>query len=633
MKLSSFNNLSRTKKRILSVLADSGLITIAYWGAFWVRLDKTWPITQLPNWGHLALLIPFSIFIFIRIGLYRAVLRYVTFRILGTITVGMLITTVFMVLSAFYFQIFLPRTTSIIYFAFAMLLIGGLRLIIRGVLNATQLTRTPVVIYGAGASGRQLQTALYQGQDFYPIAFIDDNPSLVGSVVQNLRVYHASDLKDLVTKRLVKKILLAIPSCSPSKRSEIISSLENISCEVLSVPNMSDLISGRSRIDQLNMVSIDDLLGRESAQPIDQLLAQDIFQKNVLVTGAGGSIGSELCRQIIKQKPSKLVLFELSEYFLYQIHRELEIIISELNISIELVPLLGSVQRYHRLESVFKYQKIHTIYHAAAYKHVPIVENNIVEGIRNNVFGTLYAAQAAIAAKVQRFVLISTDKAVRPTNTMGATKRFAELILQALSSQQSLTNFGIVRFGNVLGSSGSVIPLFKSQLKSGGPLTVTHEEITRYFMTIPEASQLVIQAGAMSSGGDVFLLDMGEPVRIYDLAKRIIRLSGKSLKDIDHPDGEIEIKITGLRPGEKLYEELLIDASAETTRHPRIKKAHEVFLEWNELSHLLNELDLTCTNYDYQKIRQILLEAPLAFQPTDEICDLLWLSIQKHNLQ
>lgn len=629
MKLASFNNVSRTKKRILSVLADSLLITIAYWGAFWVRLDKTWPITQLPNWGHLALLIPFSIFIFIRIGLYRAVLRYVTFRVLGTITVGMIISTVFMVLSAFYFQIFLPRTTSIIYFAFAMLLIGGLRLIIRGVLNATRLTRTPVVIYGAGASGRQLQMALYQGQEFYPVAFVDDDPNLQGSIVQNLNIFSPGQLGMLIDRYDVEKILLAIPSGTREKRQEVIAKLEDYPCEVLSIPSMGDLVSGRARIDQLNDVSIEDLLGREPTEPVDNLLGANITGKHVLVTGAGGSIGSELCRQIIKQHPQKLVLFELSEYALYTIDSELREIVARDNLDIQIIPLLGSVQRQHRLQAIMKYQQIQTVYHAAAYKHVPMVEYNVVEGVRNNIFGTLFAAQAAICAGVETFVLISTDKAVRPTNTMGATKRMAELTLQALAKEQSTTRFSMVRFGNVMGSSGSVIPLFRRQIQHGGPVTVTHADITRYFMTIPEASQLVIQAGAMACGGDVYVLDMGQPVKILDLAKRMVRLSGLSIRDEKNPHGDIEIQITGLRPGEKLYEELLIGDNSQPTKHPRIRMAHETMMRWEQLRQIFIELDTACDAFDHQKIRELLLSTPTAFKPTDDICDLMW-EARKH---
>jgi len=366
------------------------------------------------------------------------------------------------------------------------------------------------------------------------------------------------------------------------------------------------------------------LLGRDAVAPIPELINANISGKRVMVTGAGGSIGSELCRQIIRCKPAKLVLFELSEYGLYAIDKELQEISQQEGLQVEIEPLLGSVQRQHRLQAVMSTFQIQTVYHAAAYKHVPLVEYNVVEGVRNNVFGTLYCAQAAIRAKVETFVLISTDKAVRPTNTMGTTKRLAELVLQSLAAEQSQTRFCMVRFGNVLGSSGSVVPLFRKQIRDGGPLTLTHPDIIRYFMTIPEASQLVIQAGAMGLGGDVFVLDMGEPVKIIDLAHRMIRLSGLKLKSDKFPAGDIEVKITGLRPGEKLFEELLIGEQVEGTAHPRIMKASELMIPWAQLRSFLAALDDACFRFDHEQIRHLLLSMPTGFNPTDEICDLVW---------
>ena len=630
--LTFFNTWSRTKKRLLSVVVDCGLISIAYWGAFWVRMDSELPITFWQNWAHLGLLVPVSILFFVRIGLYRAVLRYVSFRVLWTISLGMIFSTVFLVLSAFYFGVLLPRTVSIIYFAFAMLLAGGVRLIFRNLINATKLTRTPVIIYGAGSSGRQLQQALYQGTEFYPVAFVDDNPATQGLVLQGISVNNPEELNRLITRHHVEKILLAMPSCSRSRRQEIINSLERFNCEVLSIPGMADLVNGRAKIDQLNEVSIEDLLGREATEPIPELMSANIQGKNVMVTGAGGSIGSELCRQIVRYRPHSLVLFELSEFGLYSIERELQAICASEELDIELVPLLGSVQRQHRLQAVMTHLHIETVYHAAAYKHVPLVEFNVVEGVRNNIFGTLFTAQAAIEAGVETFVLISTDKAVRPTNTMGATKRLAELILQALAKEQSRTRFCMVRFGNVLGSSGSVVPLFRQQIRAGGPITVTHPEIIRYFMTIPEASQLVIQSGAMGVGGDVFVLDMGPPVKILDLAHRMIRLSGLTVRDSQHPDGDISITITGLRPGEKLFEELLIGDEVSGTTHPRIMTAKEVMMPWKELSELLIALDRACHDFDHESIRELLLKSPAAFNPIDTICDLVWMA-KKNNIE
>ncbi|HGT9575359.1 TPA: polysaccharide biosynthesis protein, partial [Shigella sonnei] len=444
------------------------------------------------------------------------------------------------------------------------------------------------------------------------------------AVIHGVTVYPSDKLSYLVDRYGIKKILLAMPSVSKSQRQKVITRLEHLPCEVLSIPGMVDLVEGRAQISNLKKVSIDDLLGRDPVAPDAKLMAENITGKAVMVTGAGGSIGSELCRQIVRYKPAKLVLFELSEYALYAIEKELSALCDKEVLNVPVIPLLGSVQRQNRLQMVMKSFGIQTVYHAAAYKHVPLVEHNVVEGVRNNVFGTLYCAESAIESGVETFVLISTDKAVRPTNTMGTTKRLAELVLQALSARQSQTRFCMVRFGNVLGSSGSVVPLFEKQIAQGGPVTLTHRDIIRYFMTIPEASQLVIQAGAMGHGGDVFVLDMGDPVKIYDLAKRMIRLSGLSVRDDKNPDGDIAIEVTGLRPGEKLYEELLIGDSVQGTSHPRIMTANEVMLPWQDLSLLLKELDQACHDFDHERIRSLLLQAPAAFNPTDDICDLVW---------
>lgn len=471
--------------------------------------------------------------------------------------------------------------------------------------------------------------ALLQGNEFYPVAFIDDDPAKQGCVIQGCTVYHSAQLPTLIDHHGVQKILLAMPSSTRARRQEVINALEPLSCEVLSIPGMADLVNGSARIDQLNEVSIDDLLGRDPVEPVATLMEANITGKAVMVTGAGGSIGSELCRQILRCRPSTLVLFELSEYALYVLHKNLREQCQREEIETDLVPLLGSVQRQHRLKTVMQSFRIQTVYHTAAYKHVPLVEFNIIEGVRNNVFGTLYAAQAAIEVGVETFVLISTDKAVRPTNTMGASKRLAELILQALTREKHSTRFCMVRFGNVLGSSGSVVPLFRQQIDKGGPITLTHPDIIRYFMTIPEAAQLVIQAGAMGEGGDVFVLDMGQPLRIMELAKRMIRLSGLTLRDEQRPDGDIAIEVTGLRPGEKLYEELLIGDDARGTEHPRIMVAQESWLPWSRLRPLLASLDDACHRFDQQQVRDILMHAPAAFEPTDGICDLVWLAKQQ----
>lgn len=622
--LTKFIGLSRFYKRIISVFADGMLISVAFWGGYWVRLDTALPIQSIRHWELLLLLISTTTFAFARLGLYRAVLRYVGFKVLWTVSLGVLISTLSLVTFSFFLDVSLPRTVSVIYFSFAILLIGGVRIFFRMLVSRGKGNRDPVLIYGAGSSGRQLQVALNQGQEFFPVAFVDDATHLRKALIQGINVYSPDMIGELIMRFGVKKILLAIPSASRAVRQNVLRRLEPFPCEVLSIPGMADLVGGKAQINELKEVSIEDLLGRDPVAPIPELMNANITGKRVMVTGAGGSIGSELCRQIIRCKPEKLVLFELSEYGLYAIDKELNELCANENIDIEIVPLLGSVQRQNRLFTIMSNFRIQTVYHAAAYKHVPLVEYNVVEGVRNNIFGTLYSAQAAIEAGVETFVLISTDKAVRPTNTMGATKRLAELVLQALASAQSQTRFCMVRFGNVLGSSGSVVPLFRRQIRDGGPLTVTHPDIIRYFMTIPEASQLVIQAGAMGSGGDVFVLDMGQPVKIIELAYRMIRLSGLTLKNEQNPNGDIEVKITGLRPGEKLFEELLIGDNVLGTHHPRIMKANEQLLPWAELRALLLKIDAACHQFDHELLRHLLLEAPAAFTPTDGICDLVW---------
>ncbi|EGS9728284.1 polysaccharide biosynthesis protein, partial [Shigella sonnei] len=550
--------------------------------------------------------------------------RYVSAKIMLLIPVGILASTLSLVVISYSLSIMLPRTVVGIYFLVLLLLTSGSRLLFRMILNYGVKGSAPVLIYGAGESGRQLLPALMQAKEYFPVAFVDDNPRLHKAVIHGVTVYPSDKLSYLVDRYGIKKILLAMPSVSKSQRQKVITRLEHLPCEVLSIPGMVDLVEGRAQISNLKKVSIDDLLGRDPVAPDAKLMAENITGKAVMVTGAGGSIGSELCRQIVRYKPAKLVLFELSEYALYAIEKELSALCDKEVLNVPVIPLLGSVQRQNRLQMVMKSFGIQTVYHAAAYKHVPLVEHNVVEGVRNNVFGTLYCAESAIESGVETFVLISTDKAVRPTNTMGTTKRLAELVLQALSARQSQTRFCMVRFGNVLGSSGSVVPLFEKQIAQGGPVTLTHRDIIRYFMTIPEASQLVIQAGAMGHGGDVFVLDMGDPVKIYDLAKRMIRLSGLSVRDDKNPDGDIAIEVTGLRPGEKLYEELLIGDSVQGTSHPRIMTANEVMLPWQDLSLLLKELDQACHDFDHERIRSLLLQAPAAFNPTDDICDLVW---------
>ncbi|PNM24666.1 polysaccharide biosynthesis protein [Yersinia enterocolitica] len=606
------------------LLLDATLIGLAYWGAFWVRLDVDSPFSSTEQWAALAVIIPPTLLVFIRLGLYRTVLRYVSAKIVTTVFVGVILSTGLLVFGSYFLGVYLPRTVSVMFFVFSLVLICGSRLFFRMLLNYGVRGQIPVVIYGAGASGRQLLPALMQASEYFPIAFVDDNPKLHKAVIHGFTVYPSEKLEYLIGRYGIKKVLLAMPSVSQSQRKAVVGKLENLSCEVLSIPGMSDLVEGRAQISSLKKVSIEELLGRDPVVPDEKLLAKNITGKVVMVTGAGGSIGSELCRQIIIEKPQLLVLFDVSEFSLYSIENDIAAICRSHKIDSEFVALLGSVQNESRLVQVMTNFQVNTVYHAAAYKHVPLVENNVIEGVRNNIFGTLFCAKAAIKSGVEKFVLISTDKAVRPTNTMGATKRMAELVLQALSNEQCHTKFCMVRFGNVLGSSGSVVPLFKKQIAEGGPITLTHKDIIRYFMTIPEAAQLVIQAGAMGQGGDVFVLDMGDPVKIIDLAKRMVNLSGLSVKSDENPDGDIAIEISGLRPGEKLYEELLIGESVQNTYHPRIMTAIEVMLEWDKLNVLLSTIESACNDFDYEYIRSLLLEAPVGFQPTDGICDLAW---------
>jgi FlaA1/EpsC-like NDP-sugar epimerase len=477
------------------------------------------------------------------------------------------------------------------------------------------------VIYGAGSAGVQLASALVHGGEFKTVAFIDDNPVLHKQKINGIKICPLDSLSYLMEHHHVANVLLAIPSASRVRIREIIELLEPYAVHVLSMPSVSDIAQGRVTFDTLQEVDIADLLGRDPVEPVTALLQANVTNKVVMVTGAGGSIGSELCRQILQLQPRKLVLFEQNEYALYAIEKELQ----QRNITV--LPVLGSVTNAIRVEKVCQTFGVQTIYHAAAYKHVPMVEKNPAEAVWNNILGTLHTAQAAIDTGVETFVLISTDKAVRPTNTMGATKRFAELILQALSNNADTaqkTRFTMVRFGNVLGSSGSVVPLFREQIAKGGPVTVTDKRIIRYFMTIPEASQLVIQAGAMGQGGDVFVLDMGEPIRIVDLAKRMIHLSGLQIKDDTHPDGDIEIQFTGLRAGEKLYEELLIGDNVSKTSHPRIMRAEETMIPWSELELMLHALEQATKNDNFEQMRVVLQQAVAGFKPQCDIGDLLW---------
>ncbi len=615
--------LPRSVKRLISVLADvfflSGSLIAAY---FLTQNEMRQDIPQIAL--SFVVTLPVTLYIFTRLGLYRAVIRYIGQHALGAVLAGIVGSAVILALLFSVLKVEDKGSLIFVYALMALISSGGVRLLARMFLvQRNNGHKDRVLIYGAGSSGRQLAQALMNGEQFHPVVFVDDDTTLQRSTIMGIPVGGPAQIASLIKSQRISRILLALPSVGRSRRREVLDALENLPIPVQSIPGMSDLVDGKMRIDELQDVKIEDLLGRDPVTPKTKLMQANIRGKVVMVTGAGGSIGSELCRQIIQCDPKMLLLFELSEFGLYSIEQELSGIISQNKLNVEIIPVLGTVQRRSRMETVMKTFKVNTVYHAAAYKHVPLVEFNVVEGVRNNVFGTWCAAEAAIAAGVETFVLISTDKAVRPTNVMGASKRLAELVLQALAQRQQQTRFCMVRFGNVLGSSGSVVPLFREQIRRGGPVTVTHKDIIRYFMTIPEAAQLVIQAGAMGNGGDVFVLDMGEPVKIADLAKRMIHLMGLEVKDEVHPNGDIEILYSGLRPGEKLYEELLIGENVRETEHPRIMAADEVCLNWLDMQLLLNRLEQYCEHFAVEQIIELLRHAPTGFNYSCASSDLV----------
>ena len=621
-------NLSRRNKRTLMVLFDACTVIASIFLAFSLRLGHFYYPTGN---NHLLLIMIASpilaLPIFYAFGFYREVIRYVGFKALWQINQATTLYAVLWALISFMAVIDgIPRTVILINWSIVLMSVGGSRFFARWILSQENITnplsqKRNVLIYGAGSAGRELCTALYQSSEYNPVAFVDNSVELYRQSINGLEVFNEDDIEDLIQKHNIKEVLLALPSISRRRRNEIIAILNPLPINVRSLPSVSELAQGKVKIDDLRDVSIKDLLGREPVKPNEELLKLKITGKVVLVTGAGGSMGSELCRQIILQKPKQLILYEINEFSLYNVEQEFDKIEMP---HVEILPVLGSVRDRKRFQNVVKHFSVQTIYHAAAYKHVPLVEYNNSEGVLNNTFGTLIAAEVALAEKVETFVLISTDKAVRPTNTMGATKRIAELVLQALSKQESSTCFTMVRFGNVLDSSGSVIPLFKQQIKNGGPVTVTNANMVRYFMTIPEAVELVVQAGAMGKGGDVFVLDMGEPVRIYDLAIKMIQLSGLQVLDEDNLDGDIEIKCIGLRPGEKLYEELLVSDNISQTDSLLIMRAEESMLDWEDLKPILDQLNEAINNSDQEKVRELLIEAVPEFKPQCDIADLLF---------
>ncbi|MDP5131587.1 MAG: polysaccharide biosynthesis protein [Paraglaciecola sp.] len=615
--------LPRSAKRIISVAIDTFFLIFSVLFAFVLTQDGDTLQLQKILLAFVVTL-PITILVFTRLGLYRAVIRYVGQHALGAVLFGIVFSAVLLAGLFALFGVHNRTSLVVVYGLVALVTSGGIRLGARMLFQPNNNGhKTRVLIYGAGSSGRQLAQALLNGEQYQPVMFVDDDTTLQRSTILGIPVSSPDGIANLVKQKNIGRLLLAMPSASRSRRREVLDRLGELPIPVLSIPGMSDLVDGSMRIDELQDVKIEDLLGRDPVAPVKKLLHANIKGKVVMVTGAGGSIGSELCRQIICGEPVTLVLYELSEYALYAIERELRLIIEAESLEVKVVPVMGSVQKQARLETVMRTFAVQTVYHAAAYKHVPLVEYNVVEGVYNNVFGTWFAAEAAIKAGVETFVLISTDKAVRPTNVMGASKRLAELVLQGLSQHQSKTRFCMVRFGNVLGSSGSVVPLFREQIRKGGPITITHKDIIRYFMTIPEAAQLVVQAGAMGKGGDVFVLDMGEPVRIADLAVRMLHLMGLEVRDEQHPSGDIEIHYTGLRPGEKLYEELLVGNNVRQTDHPRIMAADEVSLSWQEMLHLLNRLDKACNAFAVEEIIELMRAAPTEFNYTSATSDLV----------
>lgn len=617
--------LPRAAKRTVAILVDMSLCVLTVWLAYYMRLGE---FVALSGNALIATGVSMALclFVFIVFGLYRAIFRYSDWPALKTILKAVCVYG--LIYSAIFTAIGInevPRTVGMIQPILLLLFVASSRMLARMWLGdryqniLKKSARPTVLIYGAGRTGRQLAAALTNSYEMQVVGFLDDDDRLSGNVLNGLPIYSPGDLGGLTTTLSVSTVLLAMPSINRKRRNEILGQIRDVQVSVRTLPSFNDLAEGKVKVSDLRELDIDDLLGREAVTPNYSLLSKNITGKVVLVTGAGGSIGSELCRQIVSLEPKILLLVEQSEYALYSIHEELEERASV--ISLEIVPILASIQNEARMLEIMNAWRPDTVYHAAAYKHVPLVEHNPVEGIRNNVLGTLTTAKVAIETGVSNFVLISTDKAVRPTNIMGASKRLAEMVLQALAHTMPNTNFAMVRFGNVLGSSGSVVPKFRQQIKDGGPITLTHPDITRYFMTIPEAAQLVIQAGALASPGDVCVLDMGSPVKIMDLARRMIQLSGLTVQDDLNPDGDIKIEITGLRPGEKLYEELLIGNNPTATTHPRIMKANEEFIELESLKLLLKKLESALNTNDVDIVRQLLQKIVPEFIPSSEVVD------------
>jgi FlaA1/EpsC-like NDP-sugar epimerase len=619
-------NLPRSQKRWLMVLADVVMLPLALWSGFAIRLAEPFPPIMLETWWLFPLVVLVGIPLFVKLGLYRAVVRFMGSRTIWSVGSGVVILALVLWAAATLAQVEgFPRSVPINFAIVAFLYVGGSRFLVRtwyrSIIEASAGAE-PVVVFGAGEAGVQLLSGLKAGGRFRVVAFVDEDRSLQGSSIDGIPVHKPAHLARLVNRFRVGRVLLAIPSATRQERRRILEQLEPLPVYVQTVPSMEAVVSGHASLEQLEDVDIADLLGRDPVPPDPELLTRSVRGRVVMVTGAGGSIGSELCRRIIRLEPAALILFERNEFALYSIEREMQEVAAQLEQYPAIHAVLGSVANARRVAAVLEEHGVQTLYHAAAYKHVPIVESNLIEGVRNNVFGTAVLAEAALNAGVERFILISTDKAVRPTNVMGATKRLAEMVLQDRARERRGTIFSMVRFGNVLGSSGSVVPLFHQQIRDGGPVTVTDPEITRYFMSIPEAAELVIQAGAMAEGGEVYVLDMGEPVRIIDLARRMIRLHGRQVKEDGMPEDGVEIVFTGLRPGEKLYEELLIGDNVEPTAHARIMRAREDCVAPQDLQAALTQLDQADREMDTERacqtIRAVVHEYAPAEHPPQE---------------
>ena len=622
--VSSILGWPRLAKRMLMVGADLVVVPSALWAAFVVKFDSFSAGLDSNPLLYIGVATA-STLIFAGSGLYRAVVRFIGLRVLVSILAGVTGSAVVLwILGKTIALRPIPVTVVAIYWLLALVWVAATRLIARWLLTPFQIDGTRVVIYGAGDAGAQLSMAFSSGRKFALLAYADENPALQGTLMNGVPVIKPEDLAEFVMRYRVERVLLAVPSASRRRKAEILRLLESLNVYVQSVPDLHDVVNGRAKVDELRDIDVADLLGRDPVPAHGELLDACIRGKSVMVSGAGGSIGSELCRQIILLTPKCLVLFEMSEIALYKIERELQDMVKARQLGVRIYGLLGNAHHKYRVRDVMQAFGVQTVYHAAAYKHVPIVEQNLIEGVHNNVFSTWYTAEAAVETGVETFVLISTDKAVNPTNVMGATKRLAEIVLQALQTQTARTRFCMVRFGNVLGSSGSVVPLFQEQIRRGGPVTVTHRDVRRYFMTIHEAAQLVLQASSMGTGGDVFVLDMGQPVRIDELARRMIKLSGLTLRDEEHPDGDIEIEYSGLRPGEKLFEELLIGSNVTGTGHPMIMRAIEPSPNWDELKELLAELSIAANRIDCRRVMEVLEKGVREYQRSPVIHDLVY---------